>query len=439
MIDFNKFNHTNWTNQYYSNEYVWLNESLNCGKISNNLVNDWSFISFFNNSFFSNAHFLLDSKSNISLLDVILMWSSNNNSYSSETADSSRLYYYFIIDIFSSFNTFFFDMLFILRNNISDISSPIIISNPELVLAIQDYAVLCFSENNMYYSVNSMFGSYISNLNLTFYTNSYITYLAFYLIFTWVFVIFFLGTSTTIWRNLSNPTITRLTQYLISFSAETRIQFESVIATVLFFLGYWVMTLMTFDDDQEEVIETINSCFFYFFTIVVSYLGYKYSIHYFAFLEASVAEGRTVGFIAKQFFKDFLNTFSLLLRFYILLFRINVYDTLEDFFDSYYIFVGDFDDDEYLNETFISLYGNMFFTSDNNDDRYVGLEDENSIFYDLFFIYFIAWGKLFYFIFFMAEEGGRLALALYICYLIIFEVHSVNCSYKESNYIISKR
>ena len=196
---------------------------------------------------------------------------------------------------------------------------------------------------------------------------------------------------------------------------------------------------MAFDDDQEEFIEFIDSGFFVFFTILVLYLVFKHSIHYFAFLEASVAEGRTVNFATKQFLKDFLNTFSLLLRFYILLFRINVYDSLDDFLDSYYIFVGDFDDDEYLNELFLSIHGTLFFTLDNNDDRSFLLEDENGFANDLFYTYFVVWGKLMFFLFFTVEEISRLGLAFYICYLIIFEVHSVNCSYKEDNYVFSKR
>jgi hypothetical protein len=85
--------------------------------------------------------------------------------------------------------------------------------------------------------------------------------------------------------------------------------------------------IATFDDDQEEFIELFDVGFFYFFCILIAYLFYKYSIHYFAFLEASVSEGRTASFITKQFFKDFMNTFALFLRFFILLFRLNIYDT----------------------------------------------------------------------------------------------------------------
>jgi hypothetical protein len=53
---------------------------------------------------------------------------------------------------------------------------------------------------------------------------------------------------------------------------------------------------------------------------------------------------------------------------------------------------------------------------------------------DLFYLYFICWSKFFTFFFFILEEILRLSLAFYICYLIIFEVHSVNCSYIEDAY-----
>jgi len=196
---------------------------------------------------------------------------------------------------------------------------------------------------------------------------------------------------------------------------------------------------MAFDDDQEEVIEFVDTAFFYFFSFIIFYLCFKHSIHYFAFLEASKTETRSVKFIANQFFADFLATFSLMLRFYTLLFRMNVYDNLDDFFDSYYIFVGDFDDDEYLNELFLSIHGTILFTLDNNDDRSFLLEDENDFSNDFFYTYFVLWGKLYLFVFFIAELAARLGLAFYIFYLIIFEVHAVNCSYREDNFLNTKK
>jgi TRAP-type mannitol/chloroaromatic compound transport system permease small subunit len=79
------------------------------------------------------------------------------------------------------------------------------------------------------------------------------------------------------------------------------------------------MMVATFDDDQEELIEMFDVSFFYFFCLLIFFLLYKYSIHYFAFLEASVSEGRSVSYITKQFFRDFINTFALFLRFFILI------------------------------------------------------------------------------------------------------------------------
>ena len=66
------------------------------------------------------------------------------------------------------------------------------------------------------------------------------------------------------------------------------------------------MILMAFDDDQEEVIEFVDTAFFYFFSFIIFYLCFKHLIHYFAFLEASKTETRSVKFIANQFFADFL-------------------------------------------------------------------------------------------------------------------------------------
>ena len=55
------------------------------------------------------------------------------------------------------------------------------------------------------------------------------------------------------------------------------------------------------------------------------------------------------------------------LRFFLLLFRLNIYDGLDDFLDSYYIFFIDFDEDSYFDELFF-FSDNFFFFSDNRED-----------------------------------------------------------------------
>jgi hypothetical protein len=58
---------------------------------------------------------------------------------------------------------------------------------------------------------------------------------------------------------------------------------------------------------------------------------------------------------------------------------------------------------------------------------------------DFFTVYFIVWGKFTYFWMFILEEIARVSLALYVTYLLIFEINAVNRSYAEDNYISTKR
>ena len=129
-------------------------------------------------------------------------------------------------------------------------------------------------------------------------------------------------------------------------------------------------------------------------------------------------------FLVTQFKGDFLALFSMILRFYSLLLRLNVYDILDDCLDFYYVFIGDFDDDEYLNELFFSIHGTLFFTMDNQDDRSFLLEDENDFSFDFFYTYFLMWGKIFYFLFYTVELIARFGLAymLYIWFFLKFMV-----------------
>jgi hypothetical protein len=69
------------------------------------------------------------------------------------------------------------------------------------------------------------------------------------------------------------------------------------------------MAIMAFDDDKEELIEYMDTTYFYFFTFVLLYFFYKHSVHYFSFLEASATDSRSTMFIETQFKGDFLALF----------------------------------------------------------------------------------------------------------------------------------
>lgn len=194
----------------------------------------------------------------------------------------------------------------------------------------------------------------------------------------------------------------------------------------------------TFDDDQEELLEFFNTMSYYFFLFTLVYYFYKYSIHYFSYLEAAKGNTKSISPLS-QFLFDALNLVAFVLRFLVLMIRLNIYDCVDDVLDSYYIFMTDFEEEEYFSDTLFSIFSVMSFDTDVNDDRSFLFEDEMDFSADLFTVYFLVWGKFFYFWFFILEEVARVSLALYVTYLIIFEINAVNRSYSEDTYLSTKR
>lgn len=420
-----------WLESYLDNDSLWLEDSVSWEDAFDLVLSDLTVYGFFASSFFANSHFFVDSFVKLSFLDVLLISESGN------ATDPRELYDLFVWDVFSTLYFKFAPAQFLFYTDYQDFMTMVLYYSPELMTPIADYVSNCWLSNTFHCSPAAFFDTFNDSIMTV--VAEFIEHLLMLFAFVWFVVIFINVLHMARWDNPIEAYAVRLFGYLFSSSRDFRLQFESFLQVFFFFFFYWSMMVSTFDDDQEELIETFDTGFFYFFCALITFLLFRYSIHYFAFLEASVSEGRTVSFVAKQFFRDFVNTFALFLRFFILLFRLNVYDTLDDFYDSYYIFVGDFDDDEYYSELFFSAYSLLFFDYDVNDDRAFTLEDESDFFFDLFYIYFLCWGKFFLFIFFILEEILRLSLGFYICYLITFEVHSVNCSYVEDTYIQATR
>jgi hypothetical protein len=67
------------------------------------------------------------------------------------------------------------------------------------------------------------------------------------------------------------------------------------------------------------------------------------------------------------------------------------------------------------------------------------LEGELDSSLDLFSLYFLIWGKLSLFWFFNLELIARVIVALYITFLMIFEVLAIDRSYVEDTFISQKR
>lgn len=431
MRYFNNFTESNWVQQYRYSDQVWLVDSLNWEKMTNVSLNDYSFVSFIYNSSFINQHLTTDYTLKLSNLDIILLLS---NTWSSSV---SLLYTSYLADIYSTFTINFLPIVSLFSSTYQDIFNILLLFSPEVVIAFNDYFNTYYSISNINQLSSSCFDSYTNNLNYNLSEGLISLFMFFF--YAWFIIYFFSMGSSLKWSNLSSSQFIRFYLYFFSLSKDARLQFEVVVQSLVFFIFYWAMTIMAFDDDKEELIEYMDTVFFYFFNFVLVYFCYKHSIHYFSFLEATTTGTRSTMFLSTQFFADFVGSFSLILRFYALLLRLNVYDLLDDCLDSYYVFIGDFDDDEYLNELFFSVHGTIFFTMDNQDDRSFLLEDENDFSNDFFYIYFLIWGKIFYFLFYTVELIARFGLAFYVIYLVVFEIYGVNCSYKEDNYFNLKR
>jgi hypothetical protein len=188
--------------------------------------------------------------------------------------------------------------------------------------------------------------------------------------------------------NASDAYASRAYFYLYSISTESRLQFEAGLQVFFLVFLYASMMTATFDDDQEELAEFFYSMCFYFFLSTLVYYFYKYSIHYFFFLEAS-KEGSAASRPFAQFVFDALNVIAFVLRFVVLIGRLNIYDGVDDILDSYYIFMTDFEEEEYFSDAFFSMFSVLSFDTDVNDDRSFLFEDEMDLSADLFTLYFI--------------------------------------------------
>ena len=420
-----------WIESFIDNDFIFLEGSINWEDAFRVALYDVTLYSILATPFFNWNFFFLDSQVKLSFIDIIFFFESDSDHFSRE------LYDLFIWDIAQNFFSKYLPSQFLFYTDYQDHVSLLLNYSPELIIILDSYITKYILSKFFEYTPSVVYDLF--NDSVVSALSEFLDYFALFLVFSAMAVVLLSTFNINKWSNANDSYWARFFYYSYSLTKETRLQFEAMLQTLFFFIFYWSMLISTFDDDQEEVIELFDSIFFIFFCGLVSFLIFKYSQHYFAFLETSVSEGKSVSFIAKQLFRDFINTFALMLRFFILLFRLNIYDTLDDFYDSYYIFVGDFDDDEYFSEIFVSFTSFYFYDLDNKDDRSFSLEDETDFVLDFFYLYFICWAKLYLFIFFILEEILRIGLAFYICYLIIFEVHAVNCSYLEDNYFLTKR
>lgn len=419
-----------WFNSFNNTDLIWLDEALNWDDVFDLAFAEYNVSAALVSAFFANSHLFLDWFVKLSFLDVLLI------SASDPELQAQTLFSCSVWDESISLSTLHFALPLFYHSDYQDLTTLFFYYTPELVFGLKEYVITVLWNSSFGAKPAAVFDLYADSATIvnSEFVESFVTLVPFIWLLTTLVASLRLATLS----NATDAYLVRLAYYLNSMAVENRFQFEAAIQTFFFFVLYVSVSLATFDDDQEELLEFFNTMCLYFFAFTLFYYFFKYSMHFFSFLEAAQVGSKSSNMVI-QFLRDLLNTLGLVVRFFVLMVRLNLYDLSDDILDSYYIFMIDFDEEEYLSETFFSLFSTMFFDIDNHDDRSFLLEDEMDISLDLFSIYFIIWGKFALFAFFALEEVARVALALFITYLIIFEMNALNRSFSEDTYFTTKR
>jgi hypothetical protein len=419
-----------WYSSYIDTDILWLSDSLNWDDVFDLATSEYNVFGLFSAAFFLNTHHFLDWFVKLSTLDTLFI------SDASSLEVSTSLLNAIAWDHSLLFSNVVFSLPSLFYSDFQDLITTVTYYSPEVVIAMHDLVSSYWLGSATHRSPSASFDLY-QDLTATVYSE-FTDYLIAFSPFV-VYVVLLVSIARVIpLTNSTDAYTSRAYFYLYSMSTEVRFQFEAALQAFFFTFLYASMMIATFDDDQEELLEFFNCMCYYFFLFTLIYYLYKYSIHYFSFLEAAKGETKSTSPFG-QFLFDALNIIAFVLRFLVLMIRLNIYDGVDDVLDSYYIFMVDFDEEEYFSDAFFSLFSTMSFDTDLHDDRSFLFEDEMDFSADLFTLYFLVWGKFTYFWLFILEEIARVSLALYVTYLLIFEINSLNRSYSEDTYIVTKR
>lgn len=419
-----------WYTSYVDTDMLWLEDAMNWDDVFELATSEYNIFGVISAPFFLNTHHFLDWIVKLSFLDTLFISEVELN------AKTTTLFTASVRDTSLHFSTSMFYLAFLFYSDFQDLLVTIGFYSPELVFGMRDSISANWLNASSSQSPSASFDIYQDTTGTTQFEAT--DYFAGFFWFAWYCMILIGLLRITSLGLVADVYMTRAYYYLYSISTEVRFQFEAGLQASFFVFLYTSMMMATFDDDQEELLEFFNTMCYYFFLFTLVYYFYKYSSHFFSYLEASKRDTKAISPFS-QFLFDALNLIAFVLRFLVLMIRLNIYDGVDDVLDSYYIFMADFEEEEYFSDTFFSLFSVMSFDTDVNDDRSFLFEDEMDFSADLFTLYFLVWGKFAYFWLFILEEIARVSLALYVTYLVIFEINAVNRSYLEDNYLASKR
>lgn len=426
---------------FLQKEYVWLEHYITSPEFLIEDVLSWdeSFgLTSFNYSVFTlltspfaiQTYIFIESITKMSFLDFMLI------SESSELLEIQQLYTAIMWDMFEIIQVLFYPVQFIFYTNAQDFPLVMLHNSPELAIAFADFVTTYFG-NNSYRFLTSLISNFFSDSIIQ--KVSVLGYfLGLFCFFVWFSLIVISALRLTKWTSVLESYTTRLSLYFYSISKDNRLQFEAVLLTVLLFTLLAIFNIFTIRDLYEESIECIMLSFFYIFLTIFVFFLFKNSIHYFAFLEASMSNNQTTG-VFVQFGKDAANSFVLCLRFAALMVRLNIYDTVEDLLDSNYIFACEFEDERYCQDMLYAQF-DYALTEITILQHHLSLKPYNQLLdFDSITTYFLICGYFLSIIFCILEAAGRVLLAFFIVYLIIFEMQSINRSYTEDSFINNER
>ena len=201
---------------------------------------------------------------------------------------------------------------------------------------------------------------------------------------------------------------------------------------VYIFISYYIINLFLYNEFNIEYINTFSLHIVTIFLLITIYFLYKYNIFTLLFFEFSIIIGKSYLYIFKQYLRDILNILAYTLRLILLFIRLNIYDGLDDFFDSYYIFIGDFNAYDYLEIIYIYNYNQLYMNYDNLYDQSILKYEEIELYLNLIYIYSIILFKFILFLILLLEGGFRLILASYIFILVMLEINNFNVILLES-------
>ena len=121
----------------------------------------------------------------------------------------------------------------LLQTEYQEVFSTLTLLAPELSSMLSDYVLTYYTNSVINFLPSAVFDSYTNNMNYYF-SDGVLHFMMFWL-YIWFVVYFFTTTVTLKWSTSAGSHFARFYYYFFSISRETRIQFEAVAQSMLFF------------------------------------------------------------------------------------------------------------------------------------------------------------------------------------------------------------